>query len=183
MSIEIACSVADCTRKHFAAGLCGPHYKRKWRYGDPEAGGLFRDGTIESDIARMHRFSQLTDEGCLVWIGSFDTMGYGRLIWKGKNHSSHRVMYQLVKGPIPEGLELDHLCSNKPCINPDHLEPVTHSVNLQRYYATKPNYCPHGHEYTEKNRLIDRNGVKRCRECVRANTRVQNAKRRAKVTP
>jgi hypothetical protein len=76
-------------------------------------------------------------DGCWEWRGYVETDGYGRVWIDGAYHQAHRVMYELLVGPIPEGLEPDHLCRNRTCVNPGHLEPVTPAVNQQRGAAAK----------------------------------------------
>ncbi len=77
-------------------------------------------------------------DGCWIWTGYIDSWGYGRFWVKARNTQlAYRIAYELVRGPIPYGLELDHLCRNKACVNPDHLEAVTHSVNMLRSYAAR----------------------------------------------
>jgi len=71
---------------------------------------------------------------CFVWQGAMTGLGYGKF---GGNRMAHRIAYQRAYGAIPEGLELDHLCSNPACVRPDHLEPVTHVENLRRGRGTK----------------------------------------------
>ena len=71
-------------------------------------------------------------EGCWEWRGHIDWNGYAALRVEGRTVGAHRVVYEGMIGPIPEGLELDHLCFVKHCVNPDHLEPVTHRENMQR---------------------------------------------------
>lgn len=75
--------------------------------------------------------------GCWEWKGSMGVYGYGTWKYKKKNYRAHRIVYELVVGKIPEGLVLDHLCKNKKCVNPEHLEPVTQKVNVQRSDAGK----------------------------------------------
>lgn len=72
------------------------------------------------------------ETGCWDWIASKNQDGYGQFKLNSKMLKAHRVSYHNFKGPIPEGLQLDHLCSNRSCINPDHLEPVTQAVNNRR---------------------------------------------------
>lgn len=69
---------------------------------------------------------------CWTWQYHVSVYGYGRARVGGKSVPAHRMMYERYKGPIPSGLEPDHLCRNRKCVNPDHLEPVTRAVNLQR---------------------------------------------------
>lgn len=82
---------------------------------------------------------KVDDKGCWIWTGAVHKSGYATIKWQGKATVAHRVMYELHKGKIPEGLVLDHICSVKLCVNPDHLEPVTYSINTKR--AWDRNHC------------------------------------------
>lgn len=78
------------------------------------------------------------ETGCWIWQRARDGKGYGLTKCGGrKNCRAHRISYERHRGPIPEGMDLDHLCRNPPCVNPDHLEPVTHAENIRRGYARK----------------------------------------------
>ncbi len=77
------------------------------------------------------------ETGCWVWQGAKLPGGYGTMSRSGEQIYTHRYYYERAKGPIPAGLQLDHLCRNRACCNPDHLEPVTHAVNLQRGATAK----------------------------------------------
>jgi hypothetical protein len=79
------------------------------------------------------------DTGCWEWNGSKNHQGYGRMGGNeaGIPHRAHRIYYERAKGPIPHGLDLDHLCRNRGCVNPDHLEAVSRATNLRRGYRTK----------------------------------------------
>lgn len=105
---------------------------------------------------------------CLVWTGKLDKDGYGR----NKGIMAHRVAYQEAGHELISGLEIDHLCRNRACINPDHLEQVTHKENtLRGNTITAANkaktHCPLGHEYTEENTYIVK--PKKLRQCRRCN--------------
>lgn len=127
MKASGACSIEGCDRPVSWRGWCRAHYARWWKYGDPNSGGLFRAPLQE----RLERYVERT-EGCWFWIGSRDRLGYGRLHHDGRPRLAHRLFFELTNGPVPDGLELDHLCRVPSCVRPDHLEPVTHAENLRR---------------------------------------------------
>lgn len=168
-----SCLVTGCERPLFADGYCGPHYKRKWRHGDPLAGGAFQHEPLRVRLARLYE----AGPGCWLWKGTLDRIGYGNVVVERHTYRAHRVVYEALIGPIGDGLELDHLCRNKACVNPAHLEPVTHSENLRRHYATVTS-CPHGHDYDEVNTYRDTSGKRRCRSCMRERQRVRRASAR-----
>jgi hypothetical protein len=88
-----------------------------------------------SDAERIERYVSVdAASGCWVWGGPRTELGYG-VLWantRPRSRKAHRVVYEIHRGPIPAGLELDHLCRNPSCVNPDHLEPVTHAENMRR---------------------------------------------------
>lgn len=121
---------------------------------------------------------------CWLWTARKNDAGYGDFwLSKAKEHyRAHIMSYELLVGPVPEGLELDHLCRVRHCVNPTHLEAVTHKVNCLRgdsplaHHARKT-HCPQGHEYTEENtRMVDTHTGKgrQCRTCHRDRARVAN---------
>jgi hypothetical protein len=107
--------------------------------------------------------------GCWLWTGPVNLQGYGCF---GGRQAAHVHSYERTKGPVPEGLELDHLCRVPCCINPDHLEAVTRKENLHRSPIWNGNktHCSKGHEYTTENTyyITAKNG-RNCRECARLN--------------
>lgn len=118
------------------------------------------------------RFWSKVDTGgrCWIWLASVSPSGYGkfRLSDPRRLVAAHRFAYELEVGPIPEGLDLDHLCRNRGCVNPAHLEPVTRSENVRR--GTKGRlvtHCPQGHEYDEANTYVSPQGLRHCRRCRR----------------
>lgn len=114
------------------------------------------------------------DRGCLIWPGALNHNGYGVIADQGRrvNLLVHRVVYQLQRGEITEGLEPDHLCRVRACFNPDHIELVDHRTNILRG-ETRPaensrkTHCLRGHEFTASNTMLRKNGRQRqCRTCV-----------------
>lgn len=121
--------------------------------------------------------------GCWEWQGTKSGNGYGRLFYRGRYHTAHRVSYQLYIGPIPEGLVIDHLCRNRGCVNPEHLEPVTFGENIRRspiHNMRSKTHCPEGHEYTKKNTFIRRSGSRECRTCKKVKDRIRARAYRAR---
>lgn len=112
-----------------------------------------------------------TESGCWEWDGRHFAGGYGgsHIVINGKQEiCAHRIIYMLLVGPIPEGLDLDHLCRNRGCVNPDHLEPVTRRENISRGFWGARTHCVHGHEYTEANTYrVPVSGHRQCRICNR----------------
>jgi len=123
--------------------------------------------------------------GCWEWTRGTNGVGYGRVSWGGRYEYVHRILYQHFVGPIPDGLELDHLCRNRLCANPEHLEAVTSTENKRRGIAGKlagarqraKTHCPSGHPYSGEN-LYECRGERICRECNRAAARRYQARKR-----
>lgn len=114
--------------------------------------------------------------GCWVWMAGRSAQGYGRFWIDGDTRAAYRVAYEVLVGPVPDGLQLDHLCRNRACVNPGHLEPVTVVTNVMRGVSfaaenARKTACLRGHEFTAENTYIDRRGRRLCRECQRARQR------------
>jgi hypothetical protein len=115
---------------------------------------------------------------CVEWTGGRNSQGYGYVAFrmgprKVQSKSVHRMAYELLVGPIPEGKQLDHLCRNRACVNPEHLEPVTCQVNLLRgaTLAAKnaaKTHCHRGHLLIGGNLYVNPKGHRECKRC-RAN--------------
>src|SRR6267142_1659983 len=109
-----------------------------------------------------------SENGCMLWIGAKSSYGYGIFCADGRTVRAHRWLYERFHGPIPKGLEPDHLCRVRSCVNPDHLELVTRKTNLNRGDTGANNrlktHCPQGHPYTEENIIKIPTG-RRCKIC------------------
>jgi hypothetical protein len=108
---------------------------------------------------------------CINYSGSKYPNGYGRVWWDNRKHRlAHVVAWELMRGPVPAGLQIDHLCRNRACINPNHMEPVTSRENTLRGNApsakwAKRTHCENGHEFTPDNTIVRSNHGRRCRTC------------------
>ena len=119
--------------------------------------------------------------GCWLWFGTTTPTGYGQIGVRGKTRYAHRVMYEAHRGPIPDGLEIDHRCRVRHCVNPEHLELVTHRENQRRGAVARNAYvtfCPSGHEYDEANTYHLPDGRRNCRACRRAREAARYWRRR-----
>jgi len=137
---------------------------------------------VERLPTHMQERIQADESGCWLWTAGTDNYGYGRcsLTIPGTSRrrwSAHRLAYELLVGPIPHGLHLDHLCRIRNCVNPDHLEPVTPAENTRRSTAAQfwlnKTHCPRDHEYTPENTGRDRKGHRICRTCARERMRAK----------
>lgn len=164
-------------RAEFCQSLCAIHYPR---------GSMSEFWKLE---ARLRHKIEIQPSGCWIWIASLDHNGYGRVRDTVNNSTkfSHRFIYELLIGPIPSDLELDHLCRIPSCCNPKHLEPVTHTENVKRGKAPEitkkrhkeKTHCYQGHplfgnnlyEYKGKDGYINRQ-CKICKNEIKRNGRI-----------
>lgn len=122
--------------------------------------------TAELVAARISSSIHVEADGCWLWTKSCNHRGYGQMTVAGRNMGAHRASYMAFIGPIPDGLQLDHLCRVRRCVNPGHLEPVTPKENIQRSPRAMRTHCRLGHEYTPENTRM-RSGARKCLDCHR----------------
>ena len=128
-----------------------------------------------STIERFWASVDLWDpDHCWLWTGGTHAGGYGRIMHEGRLVRAHRFAYEHFRDPIPDGLQLDHLCRVRHCVNPKHLEVVSAKDNLRRGYGVagthrRQTHCKRGHEFTPENtyREPSRPGSRSCRKCQR----------------
>lgn len=126
-----------------------------------------------SDIARFwSNVDKAAENGCWEWTGTVGLSGYARFQSRttGGRRYAHRVAWEIVRGQIPEGLQIDHLCRNRRCVNPEHLEPVTQRTNVLRGVGpsakqARQTHCLKGHPFDEVNTYRDPRGRRKCRRC------------------
>lgn len=178
--MDLTCSIEGCERAgKIRRGWCRMHYARWKKHG--EVGGAAR---MRGDAAAAFAYKITAgSNGCIQWTGGLNPDGYGRFYTAGTCVPAHRWNYEHKVGPIPEGLEIDHLCRNRACVNPDHLEPVTTQVNIARSLGvavlnSRKTNCPQGHPYSGDNLRIAR-GRRHCRACARDHTAAWRARRAA----
>lgn len=153
---------------------------------------LFRDETTIRRLGKFvsqpmpERFWRKVKQGgleeCWPWLASLNTTGYGEFYLDGKIRKAHRIAYELTVGPIPDGLTLDHLCRNRECVNPFHLDPVSMRENILRGAApsarnARATHCPKGHPYSGRNLIVRPSGSRGCRVCHDAGSHLARARR------
>lgn len=198
--VQRICQVPGCGRKHNCQGYCAAHYARliNWGSARPDIPIKVMPTVDERDdiVGRILKRSVRVESGCVEWRGHVDPSGYGSICWDKRNWPVHRAIWTVVVGPIPDDDDwtIDHLCSNRRCVNVGHLEVVTRIVNSERggglhraqlvnaKRASEATCCGNGHPWTDENTMVSK-GRRYCRACKKstwARQREQlNAERRA----
>lgn len=131
------------------------------------------EGTNRDDLkARLLARVAITAEGCWEWTRAKNWGGYGVTCYQGQRMTAHRAAYMAWRGEIPSGLHIDHLCRNRACANPEHMECVTPRENTMRGFGPTANHahkthCKHGHQLDADNTRVTKRGHRVCRACHR----------------
>lgn len=177
-----ACSVQNCGRPARHRTLCYRHLR------DPEtAASVLPYESVRHDALTYLQSRIERTPGCWIWRGYTDPSGYGRAVLPGGRYvMAHRLSYELLTGPIPDGLTLDHICRNRGCVKPQHLTPMTRGDNSLLWQLEDGRYagathCPQGHPYNMANTYWygPKRTKRRCRTCNRETA----ATRRAEKVP
>lgn len=182
-----ACIMPGCARQPKSRGYCGTHHQRILRHGSPDVN--LRPELEMDEATRFWSSVEVAD--CWLWRSDVGRDRYGKFFCGKRRVSAHRWAWKHLVGPIPDGLELDHLCKARKCVNPDHLEPVTHRENVLRSgnfvarYARRT-YCVRGHPFDEVNTSMRKttHGLARvCRKCAALSSRAHRARVARPVRP
>ena len=147
----------------------------------------YRSVSMTKSVPIEERFWSKVDKngpnGCWEWTAA-KSKGYGHVRCDGRWQAAYRVAYELLVGPIPEGLHVDHLCRNPACVNPSHLEPVTLAENTRRGFsppalAARQELCVNGHPFDR----VDRRGQRVCSVCSRSRIMRHHARNRRAAEP
>ncbi len=194
MSSSRPCSIAGCDLPYRCSGYCGMHYDRSLH----NAQLLALPGRARRAMRPfMELFDASDPDACWLWMGNLSRYGYGRGVLDGRQVIAHRAVYVALVGPIPTGLDLDHLCHNadpecvggvtclhRRCVNPKHLEPATRRMNVLRG-KTPPaanlakTQCINGHPFDDANTHLTPLGHRSCRACVRERKRAARSRQAA----
>ncbi len=137
----------------------------------------------------LQKISPEPNSGCWLWEGAWTTAGYGSMTLNYKRYYPHIYCYELANGPVPDGLELDHLCRMRCCCNPEHVEPVIHAENLRRGMSPlnargKRTHCKRGHEFSDTNTkwyTHGKNTSRICLTCQKLDNAIGRARRKNRV--
>ena len=209
MNPTARCAILRASGEHVRATNAASHARRVPLTGSPKSrerwGGIRVDGEavmalggwkVHGERHELWMWQRIVVvESCWEWVGEMGVFGYGYACIQGthKRVFAHRAMYELLRGPIPDGMDLDHLCRNRRCVNPEHLEPVTHRENCRRGNGwsgrnARKTHCKNGHALTPDNLVSKGRGRGTCSICAHAgwaarNARVSAARKAARPAP
>lgn len=176
---DLPCEMDGCEKPRHARGLCSTHQSKIRRKGSPA-------GPVRAWLPVADRFWALVTKTETCWLfANVQSNGYGSLsgaVTNGRSNLAHRVAYELLIGPIPEGLQLDHLCRVRNCVNPEHLEPVTPWENTMRSTSisavnARKTECLRGHPFSDENTYYSKDGRRYCIACRDARAREYYARK------
>jgi len=172
---RLYCIVPDCAGPYHARSLCSRHYVQ-WQRGKalpipvPDAHPRTPEERFWEKVNKNGPLWNGTH--CWNWIASTIRAGYGQFKTNDRisMHRAHKWAYEQLVGPVPDGMELDHLCRRRSCVRPIHLETVTHLENVRRGRGNgSQTHCPQGHPYSLENTYVNKSGrtYRRCKICIR----------------
>lgn len=143
---------------------------------------IARGHAVDCPLARITAHVRFLDDGCWLWTGSEKANGYGAITVDGRGWRAHRYAYVAAFGAIAEGMELDHVCRNRRCVNPFHLRQVSHRENTLSgetitAHAAQQTHCKRGHELTPES-VYENGRGRQCKQCAR----IRAAERYARAT-
>ena len=118
----------------------------------------------------------VSEDGCWLWTAGKFATGYGAISVANKTRRAHRVVYEALVGPIPDGAMLHHLCGVRECVNPSHLIPVTHLEHATHHPKPQVDTCQRGHQMSGANLYVRPNGMRECRTCKNLKWRERKAR-------
>lgn len=146
--------------------LCSPACRYSYRRLTPDLDRL------------MDKVQPVPWSGCWLWLGAINGNGYGNFWFNEQRINAHRASYMIHHGPLGDDLEIDHLCRVRLCVNPAHLEPITHAEHMGRSLRAVATHCARGHPYSEDNTRRGTYGGRVCLACKRLNRPLEHQKRR-----
>lgn len=194
-TVPRVCSIEGCDKPHEANGLCTHHYDTWRHHGDPLTPVRIHGDDVARFWSKVYKHGPLAGTDtlaagkgqCWLWTDTPGTRGYGAFNYAAGDRRitlrAHQYAYELLVGPVPEGLELDHLCRVHNCVNPSHLEAVTHRENILRgeglaAKAARQTHCVNGHPFSGDNLRVNAKGHRRCRTCVYEAGKRRDARKR-----
>lgn len=175
----LTCEVVDCNVPQLCKGMCRPHRRRVLLYGSPHERRMLYGEPL---AVRLFAKVRVAENGCWLFEPAVKVAWYGKVKTDWGAANVHVIVWNWLRGPVPDGLELDHLCRNKACCNPDHLEAVSHKENCRRGRGPEvarsrrftQTHCKRGHEFNLVNTIYKKK-QRVCRICKREWQRARRA--------